>query len=91
MKFNIEVINDKEYISLGNVLATTKKYRDRIRDLEEENKKQDEFIEYWQHECDKKQNIINIIRDMFKNNHFEDGCDCIHIEELLESIDDYEN
>ena len=38
MNFNIEVINNKEYISLENVLSSTKRYRDKIRDLEEENK-----------------------------------------------------
>lgn len=52
--------------------------------LMQENKEQEEYIKYWQNEYDKKMVIIDKALEMFESDeHFEDGCYCIEIEELL--------
>lgn len=90
MNINIEVINNKCYIEAHVFFKKMKQYKDKIKDLEEERKKQDEFIEYWQGVADRKQNIIDIIKAIFNDldNHFDDDCDCEKIEKLLESIEE---
>ena len=43
-------------------------------------------VQYWelQQENRKYKEVIEKIKDIFNNGTFEDGCDCILIEELLE-------
>lgn len=37
-------------------------------------------------ELDKYKNIVDEINKMFKENHFEDGCDCIKIYDYLQEL-----
>lgn len=49
----------------------------------------------WENNLLKQQNqkykeLIDKIKDIFNNGHFEDGCDCLEIEELLDNLKEVE-
>lgn len=43
-----------------------------------------DYIVSLEQQCKKQKEIIDKIKDIFNNGTFEDGCDCILIEKLLE-------
>ena len=65
-----ELENMYEISELEEQVNNINKIRDYIINLQQENKKYKE--------------VIDKIKDIFNNGKFEDGCDCLEIEELLE-------
>ena len=46
----------------------------------------DQTIEELKQENQKYKEVIDKIKDIFNNGNFEDGCDCLEIEELLDNL-----
>lgn len=78
---------ERDFLEVGNT-RTANRYHNEIQKWEELlnqlNPKMEKELNEYRIGYYKQKEVIDKIKDIFNNGTFEDGCDCILIEKLLE-------